>query len=121
MAVQNIVDNIAQARNAAAHGFALDLEGGHHIVGRSGQGVQVNIGHGGYIGWRGAAIQPPDAKRSGCGSIRAKTPGQNGLLRMDTVFRLVKHLGLGTINHPVRYLLAAMRGQAVQKQGILGR
>src|SRR2546421_7079216 len=48
-------------------------------------------------------------------------PGQEGLLRMQPVLRLVPHGGVRTIDHLVGDLLAPVRGQAVQHQDVLLR
>ena len=44
---------------------------------------------------------------------------QHGLLRVQTVFRLVKHHGLRAVHHLVGHFAAAVRGQAVHENRIL--
>src|SRR6266700_810483 len=49
---------------------------------------------------------------------RLETPGQNALLRVQTVFGLVEHHRLRTVDHLVGDFLAAMRGQAMHEQRV---
>src|ERR1700691_5284032 len=50
-------------------------------------------------------------------AISRETPGQYALLRMQPVLRFVEHHRLRAVDHLVGNLFAAMRGQAMHKDG----
>src|SRR5580704_715841 len=56
--------------------------------------------------------------RPKAGQSSAETPGEDALLRMETVFRLVPHHRLRPIENRRADLVAAFRGQAVHEDGV---
>ncbi len=58
-------------------------------------------------------------RRNNPASIDAEAPRQNGLLRMEPVFRLVPHDRLGSVDHRCRDLVAPVGGQAVHEDRVV--
>ena len=128
MARKNLVHGRTEAHNAAAQVKLRDLERHDSIISSGGRrrargNSNLRISHGPYVAFNNRKASPAvpafgitDIRAAKTLGVDVQAPGEQTLLGMQAIFRLVEHHRLRSVDHLVGNLLAAMRRQAVHEQ-----